>query len=379
MAVITTFLEPGTSATQDLSLFKSTVGTVASATDQLYLSSRSLKGSSGAGNAVFEATTGDGLFLDSGSQLDFWFYFDAAPTVVSSIFQIRTNAGAAVTTVRLNTTRTLVNAPAGVSVVNGSTVMATNTWYRISYSFYITDTTHFGFKLYLNGNLEATVNTGTITNTGANRIAFGVVAANLGANKNFWYSHIYIATGGASSSSQPDTGNILVTYKRPFSNGTTNGFTGSGTPSGYGSGNARYVNEQPLSTTNFVSVVGAGSAITEEYNIEAKSAGEINLGSNQIVDYTGWVYAKSLLSETGQIVVNGVATNIALTSTTTAFQVGAGSTVYPAGTGTDIGLITDTTVTTVTLYECGILIAYIPAPFNRNLNINQAIQRSAVR
>ena len=34
--------------------------------------------------------------------------------------------------------------------------------------------------------------------------------------------------------------------------------------------------------------------------------------------------------------------------------------VYPAGTGTDIGLITNTTAATAKLYGAGILIAFIP-------------------
>jgi hypothetical protein len=46
----------------------------------------------------------------------------------------------------------------------------------------------------------------------------------------------------------------------------------------------------------------------------------------------------------------------------------AGSSTYPAGTGTDIGLITTTLSTTVSLYECGVVVAFIPsvAPANGN-------------
>ena len=43
------------------------------------------------------------------------------------------------------------------------------------------------------------------------------------------------------------------------------------------------------------------------------------------------------------------------------FTNAAGSTTYPAGSGSDIGEITTTALTTVSLYECGIVIAYIPA------------------
>jgi hypothetical protein len=109
-------------------------------------------------------------------------------------------------------------------------------------------------------------------------------------------------------------------------------------------------------------MVGAGSAVTEEYNVENVSTGDIDLTGATLFDWMGWVFAKSLASETASIVVGGTSSNIALTSTATAFMAAKGSATYPAGTGTDIGLVTSTTVTTVSLYECGVQIAYTPAP-----------------
>src|SRR6185436_9856514 len=121
-----------------------------------------------------------------------------------------------------------------------------------------------------------------------------------------------------SSASLTDTGNIWVTAKRPNANGTTNGFTtqiGSG-GSGYGTGHSPQVNERVLSTTNGWSMVGAGSAVTEEYNIESAAAGDIDISSANYVDVMGWVYASSLVNETASIIVNGVSSNISLTSVT---------------------------------------------------------------
>lgn len=83
---------------------------------------------------------------------------------------------------------------------------------------------------------------------------------------------------------------------------------------------------------------------------------------SSIVDYMGWVSASSLLSETGSIIVNGSSSNISLTSTITLFRKFAGSTVYPGGTGADIGITTTALATTVSLYECGIIFAFIPIP-----------------
>ena len=75
----------------------------------------------------------------------------------------------------------------------------------------------------------------------------------------------------------------------------------------------------------------------------------------------GWVRTKALIAETGSIIVNNVSTSISITTAIAMFLKMAGSTTYPAGTGTDIGEITSATATTVSLYECGIQFAYTPA------------------
>jgi hypothetical protein len=166
-----------------------------------------------------------------------------------------------------------------------------------------------------------------------------------------------------NSSSLTDTGNIWVTAKRPVANGTTNGFStqiGSG-GSGYGTGHSPQVNERPLSTTNGWSMVGAGSAVTEEYNIEGKSVGDIDISTATIIDWLGWVSIKALAGETGNVIIDGASVAQAITTTATLYTKIKGSATYPAGTGADIGFQTTTALTTVSLYECGVIVAYIPA------------------
>ena len=109
-------------------------------------------------------------------------------------------------------------------------------------------------------------------------------------------------------------------------------------------------------------MIGAGSAVTEEYNIESTTTGDISINSanSLIVDYMGWVSASSLVGETAQLILNGVNKAISLTSTNTVFTSYANSHTYPAGTGADIGIITDTSLTTVSLYECGVIVAFKP-------------------
>jgi hypothetical protein len=202
-----------------------------------------------------------------------------------------------------------------------------------------------------------------------------VAGIGLGANQDVWIDDVFVDDG--SDHADPGTTNVnslRVTNKRPFANGTTNGFTtqiGSG-GSGYGSGHAPQVNEQPLSVTNGWAMIGAGSAVTEEYTIEGGTVGDFSLAGYRIVDYMGWVYAKSLASETAQIKVGGSASNISLTSTNTLFTKPSGSQVYPSG-GTDIGVVTATDLTTVSLYEAGVLLALEPSAILTGAHVNHLV------
>lgn len=356
-----TFMDPGSDATQDITTFYATSGgTVISSNDISFTGPRSIKFSSGAGPSVATLITNTGILSDVGTQIHVKFRLDALPTNSGgSIILPQTAAGGTMPNVQINASGLLRIANSGITTTNGKTPIIPNTWNDVCLSFFITDSTHFQFAVYLNGKLELIQTVGTLTNTGASKIVFGITSGpTLGANKNYWYDDIYVVTGNAGAGiGTPDTGDIRVVAKRPFANGTTNGFTGSGTPSSYGSGNARYVNEQPLNTANLVSIIGAGVATTEEYNIEAKSVGDVDMTFLKPIAAEGWVFASSLAGETAQLIFNGANTAISLTNTNTLFSVFTG-TNYPAGTGADIGLQTDTSLTTVSLYECGIIMAY---------------------
>lgn len=247
----------------------------------------------------------------------------------------------------------------GTQIGSDGAVLSTGIWYRIYVCWNITSTTVYTIKLFVDGvqSISAS-NSPTLDSAAPDLINYRYQSP--GANKFLNWQHIYIDDSGALT----DPGDIRVSAKRPNANGTTNGFTtqiGVG-GSGYGSGHAPQVNERPLSETNGWSMIGAGSAVTEEYNIEGVSIGDVAFSPVSLIDYVGWAYAKSLASETGQIIVNNATSNIALTSTNTMFTKIAGSTTYPAGTGTDIGIITSTDLTTVSLYECGIVMAYFAVP-----------------
>jgi hypothetical protein len=352
------FSEPGSDATFDLSLWSGTGGTVSSTTAQFHTGTHSIE--------VLSTSTGNfnrhGCLADAGRRVSFWLRFDTVPASTDAIFCSLASSGGAADIILLYITSAgkVKNGPVGATAVTGTAVLAVNTWYQICACYSITNTTTYSCKIYVNGVLDSTTNAGTLTGTGTADL-YLACDANFGTTKKCWFDDIYI--DDTSDGSYP--GAVLVTYKRPNANGTTNGFTtqiGSG-GSGYGTGHSPQVNEQPLSQTNGWSMVGAGSAVTEEYNVEGSTVGEVNLTGATIKSVMGWVFAKALANETASIVVDGTSSAVVpLTSTPLAFvKESPNPTALPAGTGKDIGLVTTTALTTVSLYECGIVVAYTAA------------------
>ena len=361
---VTKFIESGSSATQGFEFFSGTDmgtgGAVTSDAQAVLGSVRSIKCTNGASN-TWGGVYVLGIMADAGRRVSFGFRFTGTPNPSNggSPFLGVGGGGHFQFFIGINTSNKLVLMDdAGTTLATGTTVLTTSTDYRISFAYTITSTTINTITIFLNGNSEIAASNVTLLFTGSDQINFEWAAGTptAGANMIAYFAHIFIDDGTSG-----DPGNIRVTAKLPIANGTTNGMTSTGTPSGTGSGNARFVNERPINTSNFVSVVAAGSAITEEYNLQTVSQGDVDITGATIVDYTGWLYAKALLSETGKIIVNNVQTNISLVNANTLFTKIAASSTYPAGTGTDIGIVTATTATTVSLYEAGIIIAYIPA------------------
>ena len=355
----TKFLEPGGDATFNVAtttaggFWKPGAGTPATATD--FVHGNHQKSIKYAVNAQTYVQTPDAVLADAGTRISCYIYLNALPTGTVS-FYIGENSGfnivfaVAVTSggvLQLRNNSTQIGS-------NGGT-LSTGIWYRISLAYTITSTTVNRFELFKDGVSTISVTNATLGFTGATHLRLG--ANSTDATFDLRSSDLYID----DSSSLTDTGDIWVTAKRPNANGTTNGFTtqiGSG-GSGYGSGHSPQVNERPLSNTNGWSIQSA-SKQTEEYSIESQSQGDINITGATIIDYMGWVDCKVGVNSTGNIIVGGTASNISVTTTETVFTKIAGSTTYPAG-NTDIGMDTNTVNQLFSLYECGIVVAYIPA------------------
>lgn len=289
----------------------------------------------------------------------FYIYLVALPsTTKAAIVDMKTSALAANLNLYLTTAGVLQLWDRGTAQIgtDGAT-LSTGVWYRISLAFNLTSTSVNRFELYVDGVSSISITNATINSIDVNTgMRIGNVSNNAGLD--FRSSDHYID----DTNSLSDTGNIWVTAKRPSSNGTNNQFTtqiGSG-GSGYGSGHSPQINERALSTTNGWSHVGSGTLQAEEYNIESASAGDTNISTGTIVGYMGWASVSALVSQSMQLTLNNTTTNHTIDSTVSIKTAVITSASYPAGTGTDIGINNFAVAGTVSLYECGIIIAYIP-------------------
>lgn len=310
-----------------------------------------------AANAIGRVVTGVATLADAGSRISVYFYCDTLPTGTISIFQLSSNADIPTESLRL-TSAGVLQLWKGASTAqigsNGSTLSA-GTWYRLSLAYTITSASVNRFELFVDGVSDISITNASVT-TATNRLSIGPSAVDTTYVCRF--NDIYID----NSSALTDPGDVWVTAKRPVANGSLNELTtqlGSG-GSGYGTGHAPQVNQRTQGLADGWSGSAAGSVKTEEYTIEGQSVGDLDITGSTILEILGWVTAKAGASEAGQIIVGGVSTSISLTTATTCFKKLAASTTYPAG-NTDIGIATDTTSTTVSLYECGIVVAYIPS------------------
>lgn len=359
----TKFLEPGGDATFNVATtttggFWSSTSGASIATDFVHGSHiKSIKYTAGNNDNVRT----NNVVTGASGRFSFYIYFTAFASGSGSTFlRLLDTSGNIVNALLVSSVGVIKLFEASVQIgSNGTTTLSTGTWYRISVAYTISSTSVNEYRVYLDGNQIITVTNATLTRTLTAGITNGLFIGNPSFDSiDFRSSDHYVD----DSSALTDPGNIWVTAKRPNANGNTNGFTtqiGSG-GSGYGTGHSPQVNERALSTTNGWSKVGTGSAIKEEYLIEAANIGDIDITGATLKEFMGWIYASSLASETATMILDGPLNSVALTSTNTMFTQFSGATVYP-GSGEDIGLQTSTTVTTVSLYECGILVAYIPA------------------
>lgn len=312
-------------------------------------------------NFADRLATQRGIISGAGARISFWAYFVAFGVDTGRMLLVNDSAG--LTTLYMTAT---TGGALGVvdgsnnTVVNSSINLSTGQWYRISLAMTISSTTVNRFELFVDGVSAGSATNVSLVRSGIDYVWFGNWTPD--STMDWRLSDTYID----NSSSLTDTGSIWITPKRPVSNGTANEFTtqiGSG-GSGYGSGHSPQVNERPATLTNGWSLSNTTKA-TEEYTIEGLTVGDFNLTGATIVDYLGWVNTKvnSLAnSPVHNIIVGGTATSITEDTGAAVYVKGKGSSTYPAG-NTDIGMDAQYTTTPhlTSLFDCGIVFAYIPA------------------
>jgi murein DD-endopeptidase MepM/ murein hydrolase activator NlpD len=243
-------------------------------------------------------------------------------------------------------------------LTHGNTVLAVNTWYRISVGYTTVGTT-LNYKIYISGNLEVTCPSSTMG--AGSPPSFLILGANV-AGQTIHFDDLYVDSGQDMS----DTGDVHVTAKLPFANGGSNAFnTVIGSGSGYGSGHAPFVNVRPVGAGNGYKAT-ANSEI-EEYTLEGLAQGDVNISSNSgVLGQEAWINLTSSGTCTGgsaAIINNGVNTNITLpTSESTLTNiVSVANNTYPTSNQA-VGMESCTagTAQTISLYGTGMLIAYIP-------------------
>lgn len=295
-----------------------------------------------------------GVLNDTGSRISFYFFINALPNATHTFLLIGTSALANVLRLRLTSTGILQVFEASIQIGTNGSTLATGQWYRISIAYTLTSTTVNRIEVFKDGVSDISITNATLTRVGSSEGSIG----GIGSNPTYDYrtSDHFID----DSSSLTDTGDVWVTVKRPFSNGSANNFAtqiGSG-GSSYGTGHAPQVNERALSKTNGWSMIGAGSAVTEEYTVEAANVGDMDISGKTIIDWLGWISADATVGETASIVAGGVSSSYTTPVATRLVTKLVGSTSYPGG-GTDVGIISDTSLTTLNLYECGVIIAFL--------------------
>jgi hypothetical protein len=328
-----TFLEPGTSATQDVTLLGTVVGTCTSTTTVVKTSPRSVNCvSSGAGSV---SSVGGAWITDQHFRFQMYWQQDL-PTGDLIIAMLRPNVGGSNLSVNgvITSSGTFkVCTGTGTSTcssASGSSVTA-NTVHRYGLLATISSSTSFTIKVQLDGTTILTVTNANITLADCSG---GVVCDNeigwitdsVGNSKNINISDVYLDT----DSSLTDPGDIRVTAKLPASNGTNEFNAGiSAAPAN----RWEEVDDRPVSVTSGW-VNNDTDSGAENFGIQAASAGDVNLTGATIYGYSAWLaYAVTNSGLTGgqgaTAGFSGTCTSVASATgcTTGSFTVFPGQTV----------------------------------------------------
>lgn len=235
---------------------------------------------------------------------------------------------------------------AAFTFYDGTTVLAVDTWYRISLGYVHNGIDDLNIKIYVNSVEELSL---TAVDTGAADflpdLAYGWLTVP-GDNCINWFDQIYVDDGGDLS----DPGNVLITAKLPAAvNENTWDTTGTGA-----------VNERPVSFTNYRQQLGGPDRQT--YTLQTAATGDINISGETLLGYMGWALAAtSDFSEEAYLVLNNLeyaapALNSLPGDSFNFLQQPITSASYPSHAA-GIGMKSSPDGDTI-LLECGAVVAY---------------------
>jgi hypothetical protein len=295
---------------------------------------------------------------DAGRRISLRVRFSAFPTSTSGIVRLLTGT-TTLAELRMDSAgkiRLYAGASGGALQATGTTVMAVDTWYRISLAYTISSASVSEWRVYLDGVLELTASNPASQPTGSNNLRIGWTGNNPGTSKLMYHQDLYVDDGTGLD----DPGDIRVTSKRPAGTGAANDFN---TVVGASANRWTAVSELPATTTNMWRHT-ATSQVAEQYTVQAASVGDDDITGKSIVCWAPWVYW-SIVTGAGSTLIsmyaNGSLVGLTSTAGSNAFQTMesiVASTSYPSG-NTDVGLRSTGTAVDTNLAECGIFIAYV--------------------
>lgn len=351
------FMEGGGDASYGLDFFTNLSGSVSVETTITNGFPRSILVDSGTSTANVKVT---GIMDDAGRRVSYRFRFNALPGGNSTkiIAAETTTTGTYPVSLILRSDGTLALSCAG-QTLTGTTALAVDTWYRISFAYIINADTSAEVRVFLDGALELTLSAASGATTGTNAIRIGWFTSSPGTNVLGYLRDIYIDDG----TTLDDIGDVYVTAKLPAALGAANSFD---TPVG-GPFAQRwdYVNERAFNTANRLTHA-ATSDVAENFGIQAAAAGDKDITGATVLGMTGYVYAAKGSgggTPAADLTVNGTDYPISSTALTTSYKVFTHSDAlssYPAVAAV-VGMRSTAATPDTLLAEAGVMVAYIPS------------------
>lgn len=243
------------------------------------------------------------VLADAGRRISFYFQHSGTPSAAFDIVPAQVDFQ-----LQLSTTNKLV-LRAGAGSSTGATTINVDTWYRITISYVITNTTTNQFRVFLDDatSAECTLSNQSVT-TGFVSLPFGSSQGT--QTQNYFFDGIYIDDG--TGLDNPFTEGFGVTRKAPAASGTNNAFD---TQIGSSTNRWDAVSELPIATGKGWQQAGS-SQVIEAYGIQSPAIGDIDITGAQFIGWKAWLSGKGQDVTTGapkaQAVNNAKATGTTL-------------------------------------------------------------------